>query len=102
MGLAAEVACEDDGECGTGGRTPAVGGLRMEQTTFLALLVGAAAVGILATILILNRYQATDDEAGQESPYAPSTEGMKRCPSCGVANLVTDDTCSSCGRRLPE
>ena len=73
----------------------------MDQTTFLALLVGAAAVGILATILILNRNRVADADASRESPYATSTEGMKRCPSCGVGNLVTDDTCSSCGRRLP-
>ena len=38
------------------------------------------------------------EEAGpHESPYAVSTEGMKRCPRCGFGNLVTDSTCGSCG-----
>jgi hypothetical protein len=26
---------------------------------------------------------------------------MKRCPNCGTGNLVTDSTCSNCGKRLP-
>jgi len=26
---------------------------------------------------------------------------MKRCPNCGTANLVTDTTCSNCGKHLP-
>jgi uncharacterized protein (DUF983 family) len=30
-----------------------------------------------------------------------STEGMKRCPSCGTGNLVTDANCMTCGKRLP-
>jgi uncharacterized protein (DUF983 family) len=42
-----------------------------------------------------------DADATRESKYATATEGMKRCPSCGVGNLVTDETCSSCGKRLP-
>jgi hypothetical protein len=37
----------------------------------------------------------------RENPFAVSTEGMKRCPSCAFGNLVTDSTCSSCGKRLP-
>jgi uncharacterized membrane protein len=72
----------------------------MDQTTILVLLVGAAALGILATIAILNRDRVAA-KAGEESPYAASTEGMRRCPSCGVGNLVTADMCSSCGKRLP-
>jgi len=36
-----------------------------------------------------------------ESPYATSTEGMKRCPACNTGNLVTDANCSNCGKHLP-
>ena len=72
----------------------------MDQTSQILALIGVAAFGILAVVVILRR----DRVAGQpppESPYAMSTEGMKRCPSCGTGNLVTDATCSSCGRKLP-
>jgi hypothetical protein len=73
----------------------------MDQTTQLLVLIAAAAVGIVATLAILRRDRQRTEEAGRESPFAVSTEGMKRCPSCGVGNLVTDATCSSCGRPLP-
>jgi len=73
----------------------------MDQTTILIVMVGVAVVGILATIAILNRDRVAEEEATQENLYATATEGMKRCPSCGVANLVTDDTCSSCEKPLP-
>ena len=72
----------------------------MDQTTQILALIGAAALGILAAVTILRRDRGAD-HAPPESPYAVSTEGMKRCPSCGTGNLVTDATCSSCGRRLP-
>jgi hypothetical protein len=39
--------------------------------------------------------------SGHENPYAVSTEGMKRCPACNTGNLVTDATCSNCGKPLP-
>ena len=73
----------------------------MDQTTILIVMIGVAVVGILATIAILNRDRVADEEAAREVPFATATEGMKRCPSCGTGNLVTDDTCSSCGKRLP-
>jgi hypothetical protein len=72
----------------------------MDQTTILLLLVGAATLGIVATILILRRERTTAEDAARERPYAASTEGMLRCPNCGVGNLVTDRDCSGCGRRL--
>ncbi len=72
----------------------------MDQTTQILALIGAASLGILAVVTILRRDRA-DDHPPPESPYAVSTEGMKRCPACGTGNLVTDATCSSCGRRLP-
>jgi hypothetical protein len=74
----------------------------MDQTQILAL-IGAAIIGIVATILILRRprQQEEEAEATRDNPFAVSTEGMKRCPNCGFGNLVTDATCSSCGRSLP-
>ena len=72
----------------------------MDQTSQILALIGIAALGILAVVVILRR----DRVAGQpprESPYAASTEGMKRCPSCGTANLVMRATCATCGRKLP-
>ncbi len=72
----------------------------MDQTSQVLALIGLAAVGILAVVTILRRDRVAN-QAPPESPYAVSTEGMKRCPSCGTGNLVTDGTCSNCGRKLP-
>lgn len=74
----------------------------MDQTTQAFALVIAAAIGILAVIGILRRQRHETEAEAVESPFAVSTEGMKRCPHCGVGNLVTDATCSSCGGRLPD
>ena len=65
---------------------------------FVPLLV---LVGIIATLGILRRQRHEAEESIRDSPYATSTEGMKRCPKCGMANLVSDRTCNSCGKRLP-
>jgi hypothetical protein len=73
----------------------------MDQTTILVLLIVAAAVGVVAVAAILDRDRIAAAKAGRETPFASATEGMKRCPSCGVGNLVTADTCSGCGKRLP-
>ena len=75
----------------------------MDQNTQLLALVIVAAFGIIATLAILRRqrHEQEADQAARDTPFAVSTEGMKRCPSCGFGNLVTDSTCSSCGRRLP-
>jgi hypothetical protein len=64
-------------------------------------LIVAAAIGIVATLLILRRQRSEEADETRENPYAVSTEGMKRCPSCGFGSLVTDSTCSSCGKHLP-
>jgi hypothetical protein len=72
-----------------------------DQTIRLIALIAAAALGIIATLGILRRQRHDAEEAVCENPYATSTEGMKRCPSCGMANLVMDRTCTSCGKRLP-
>ena len=73
----------------------------MDQTTQILALIGVAALGILAVVTILRRDRVADEESSQESPFAVATEGMKRCPSCGMGNLVTDATCASCGKKLP-
>ncbi|HEY7702829.1 MAG TPA: hypothetical protein VIB02_10990 [Candidatus Limnocylindrales bacterium] len=69
-----------------------------DSTPFIALIV-AAAVGMVAVVVILRRESRVPTP--QESPFAVSTEGMKRCPSCGTGNLVTDANCMTCGKRLP-
>ena len=67
----------------------------------LNALLAAAALGVVAMILIIRRQRNDRADATRKSPYAVSTEGMKRCPNCGFGNLVTDSTCSSCGKRVP-
>ncbi|HET8785022.1 MAG TPA: zinc-ribbon domain-containing protein [Candidatus Limnocylindrales bacterium] len=73
----------------------------MDQTTLLVVLIGAAIVGMVAVLMILRRDRHAVEDATRESPFAASSEGMKRCPNCGTANLVTDTTCMNCGRPLP-
>jgi hypothetical protein len=73
----------------------------VDQTTQLLALIAAATVGILGTLGILRRERHQAEEAARENPYAIATEGMKRCPRCGFANLVTDATCASCRKTLP-
>jgi hypothetical protein len=72
----------------------------MDQTLLLAM-VGAAVVGIAAVLEILRRDRRAAAAGVVETPFAASTEGEKRCPSCGMGNLVTDATCVSCGAKLP-
>ena len=73
----------------------------MTLSTELLVLTIAAIVGIVAVLLILNRQRRDREAATRESPFGTSTEGEKRCPSCGMGNLWTDTTCISCGARLP-
>ena len=73
----------------------------MDQSTQLIVLIGAAIVGLLAVLMILRRERHDIEDAARESPFAASSEGMKRCPNCGTGNLVTDTTCSNCGKHLP-
>jgi hypothetical protein len=73
----------------------------MDQRTQLLILVMALTVAIIATLLMLRR-QRRDREVGTgESLYATSSEGQKRCPSCGAYNSWTDRNCVNCGRKLP-
>ena len=73
----------------------ALGVADMDSVT-LAVLAGAAIIGALASWAILSRR-----ESPEESPFAASTEGVTRCPNCGLANDVTDATCAGCGAALP-
>jgi ABC-type nickel/cobalt efflux system permease component RcnA len=73
----------------------------MDQTTELTVLIGAAIVGLVAVLMIVRRQRHETEDAVRESPLAASSEGMKRCPNCGTGNLVTDTTCSNCGKHLP-
>lgn len=86
-----------DADAGAGGLRVARR-VHMDSTLLLALVV-AAGVGIIATLLMLRRQRL--ETRPTESPFAVSTEGSKRCPNCGMGNLWTSSTCSSCGRRLP-
>lgn len=73
----------------------------MDQVTQLLLLIAAAAVGIVATLFMLRRQRHEREAEGVESRFAVSTEGSKRCPSCGMPNQWTDRSCISCGKTLP-
>ena len=73
----------------------------MNQTTQLVLLVAVATIGIIAMLLILRRQRREQEAATRENPYATSSEGQKRCPSCGSYNAWTDRNCYSCKRKLP-
>lgn len=73
----------------------------MQTETGLLLMIGAAAVGMAATMRILLRERTMLHAVDHESQFAVSTEGMDRCASCGMGNLVGDRTCSACGKPLP-
>jgi hypothetical protein len=73
----------------------------MDQSTQLLILIVAAVVGLLAMLLIIRRQRGDRAEATRESRYATSSEGQKRCPSCGAYNAWTDRNCVSCHRKLP-
>jgi hypothetical protein len=73
----------------------------MDPTTLRYVLIAAVAVGILAMIVMLRRQRHERESISGESPYATSSEGQKRCPSCGAYNAWTDRNCVSCGRKLP-
>jgi hypothetical protein len=74
----------------------------MDQTTELVALIAAATLGIAGTLGILRRERVASDPASHDRPFAVATEGMLRCPACGMGNLVGDSTCSSCRKTLPK
>ena len=71
----------------------------MDQTTQLLALIVAAALGILATLAILRRQRAPQERRARARTRRD--RGHETLPDCGMGNLVTDATCSSCGRKLP-
>ncbi len=73
----------------------------MNLTQELLLMVGAAAVGVVAMTFIVRRQRHDRDARNRVSPYATSTEGETRCPNCGMYNLWTDRNCISCHEQLP-
>ena len=73
----------------------------MSQSTELLLLIASIAVLAVSVVLIRRRQRMDRQFRTQDSPYAVSTEGEKRCPNCGMFNLWTDRNCISCKRRLP-
>ena len=75
----------------------------MDDLTLIAL-VAAAVIGLIASILVLrHERQVAEATAGdvEAHSFAVATEGMKRCPNCGMGNLVSDRTCASCKKALP-
>ena len=66
----------------------------------LILLGCAAVIGLIAAVNLMLRDQRVEATADVEGHFAVATEGMKRCPACGMGNLVGDATCASCGKRL--
>jgi hypothetical protein len=52
-------------------------------------------------LVMLRRQRRDRADLTRESPYATSSEGQKRCPSCGAYNSWTDRNCVSCKRKLP-
>jgi hypothetical protein len=68
----------------------------MDHTTQLAVLIAAAAVGLVALLLMITRQRRDRSVATRESPFASSTEGEKRCPECGMGNLWTETRCIAC------
>ena len=73
----------------------------MDQTTQLLFLVGATTIAIVAMLIMVRRQRVDREDATRESPYATSSEGQKRCPSCGAYNSWTDRNCVQCHRKLP-
>lgn len=76
------------------------GQVKMDQSTALVLLIVVAVLGVVAVLAIMRRPASSAATEPQDRPLAVSTEGMKRCPNCGVGNLVTESKCSNCGKRL--
>ena len=55
----------------------------------------------MLSMLMIVRRERLQAAGAAESRFAVSTEGEKRCPKCGLGNLVTSATCASCEARLP-
>jgi len=64
------------------------------------LLLAAAVVSLFAALAVLMKEHRIA-AAAVATQFGVSTEGEKRCPSCGMGNLWMDRNCISCGKRLP-
>lgn len=71
----------------------------MDQSAALAVLFLVAVVLLGALLYQLGRRRQVERTA-RDNEFAVSTEGQKRCPSCGMGNMWTDATCISCGAAL--
>jgi hypothetical protein len=73
----------------------------MDQMQLFAMEF-AAVVGALAAFdILLGQRRGADPKPPYESPFGGSSEGMTRCPRCGMGSLWTNDRCTSCGAALP-
>jgi hypothetical protein len=70
----------------------------IDQSAAVAIIV-AASIGLVAVFFLIRR-ERREARATEESPFAASTEGEKRCAKCGMGNLWTDARCVSCGAPL--
>lgn len=68
----------------------------MDQVLILATAAAALAV-IAATLSILRRERL---RTPHDSPFAASTEGSVRCPTCGMGNPNIERNCIACGASL--
>lgn len=73
----------------------------MDQLTQVLLLIAAVGVLALAAVTIRRRQRLEREAVTRENPFGTSTEGEKRCPSCGMGNMWTVRNCISCNARLP-
>lgn len=84
-----------------GGSASAALEIALEPGPVLLGLIGAAILGMVATLLIIRRERKdVEATAPHDSQFAVSTEGEKRCPHCGMGNMWTDARCISCGKPL--
>jgi len=70
-----------------------------EQPVLVALLA-AGSIALASAIVVLIRQRREAAAKPRESMFAASTEGEKVCPKCGMGNLWSEVTCSSCGTKL--
>ena len=74
--------------------------VRAMEQLYLAALVLAIVVLMVALARILVRPRSPAGKVAVESPFAVSSEGMKVCPKCGMGNLWTESRCISCAAAL--
>lgn len=73
----------------------------MDIETLLTFLIMFALVGGIAAAFVALRVDREARDAPAESRFAAASEGMTRCPRCGMGNQATDASCVACGAALP-